>query len=126
MVGARLRFAEQQHVVGEDGLARREIGEPPRDPDFVALENAGIALDRFHQRAGFGLLGGRALAEAAAAQPRPELIDVLGRRGEIVLGEEVGVHRQIGFDPLELGHDAGERADMLAMRATVARDDTER
>ena len=51
-----------------DGIARRKIRKPPRHPDLVTLKNSGIALDRFHQRAGFGLLGRAALAEAAAAQ----------------------------------------------------------
>ena len=76
--------------------------------------NAGIALDRLHERAGFALLGRAALAEAAAAQPRPELIDAARRPREIVRGEIVGVHGQIGLDPLEPRDDAGERAHVLA------------
>ena len=95
MARRELCLAVKLHVVGENGVARREIGEAPRDPDLVALENTRIALDRLHQRAGFGLFGGRALAEAAAAQSRAELIDVRGRRREIMLGHEIGVHRQL-------------------------------
>ena len=109
-----LRVAEQQDVVGRNGIARRKIREPPRHPDFVALKNSRIALDRLHQRAGFSLLGSGALAEAAAGQSRPELVDVLGRRREIVRRIEVGVQRQIGFDPLEPRDHAGEGAHMLA------------
>ena len=75
-----LRVAEQQDVVRRNGFARREIGKPPLRSDLVALKNPGIALDRLHERAGFTLFGGAALAEAAAAQSRPELIDRLGRR----------------------------------------------
>jgi hypothetical protein len=86
---------------GRNGFARREIREPPRHSDLVALKNPGIALDRLHQRAGFALLGRAALAEAAAAQSGPELIDRLGRRRKIVRGVIVGVHGQIGFDPLK-------------------------
>ena len=71
------------------------------DPDFVALENSRIALDRLHERAGFALLGGAALAEAAAAQSRPELIDGSGGRGKIVCRVVIGVHRQVGVDPFE-------------------------
>ena len=99
---------------GANGLAWREIREPPRHSDLVALENPGIALDRLHQRAGFALLGGAALAEAAAAQPCPELIDRPGGRGEIVRGIVVGVQRQVGFDPLETRDHAGEGAHVLA------------
>ena len=62
-----------------NGLAWREIREPARHSDLVALKNPGIALDRLHERAGFALLGGAALAEAAAAQPSLELVDGLGR-----------------------------------------------
>ena len=121
-----LRVAEQQDIVGQDRLARREIGEAPRRPDLVALENARIALDRLHQRAGFALLGGRALAETAAGQSRPELVDAVGRRREIVLGEKIGVHRQIGFDPLEPVTTPVSGLTCLRKRATVARDDTVR
>ena len=99
---------------GKNGIARREIREPPPHPDFVALKNPGIALDRLHERAGFALLGSAALAEAAAAQSRLELVDRLGAGGEIVRGEVVGVHGQVGVDPLEPRHHAGERAHVLA------------
>ena len=109
-----LRVAEQQDVVWRNGLAWREIREPPRHSDLVALKNPGIALDRLHERAGFALLGGAALAEAAAAQSRPELVDGLGGRGKIVRGKVVGVQGQIGFDPLETRDHAGERAHVLA------------
>src|ERR1700730_16077480 len=87
-----LRLAEQLDVVGKNGLARREIRKAPCHPDFVALKNPRIALDRFHQRAGFALFGSGALAETATAQSRPQLIDVLGWRGKIVLREKIGVH----------------------------------
>ena len=97
-----------------NGVAWREIREPPRHSDFVALENSGIALDRLHQRAGFALFGSAALAEAAAAQSCLELVDRLGAGGEIVRGEVVGVHGQVGFDPLETRDHAGERAHVLA------------
>src|SRR5689334_18573007 len=109
-----LRFAEKLDVVGVKSLAGSEIGEAACRPDLVTLENAGIALDRLHQRAGLALLGGGALAEAAAGEPRPELIDALGRPGEIVVGEKIGVHRQIDLDPLEPRNHAGQRAYMLA------------
>src|SRR6185437_8797748 len=91
-----------------------EIGEAARHPDFVALENPGIALDRLHQRARLSLLGGRALAKAAAAQAVAQLADALRRRGEIMLSKEIGVHRQISFDPLEPCQHASERAHMFA------------
>src|ERR1700684_4130593 len=93
-----LRIAEQQYLVRNDRLAGSEIREPPRRSDLVALKNPGITLDSLHQRAGFTLLGSAALAEAAAAQSRPEVIDRLRRRREIVRGMVVGVQRQIGFD----------------------------
>ena len=118
VVGARsrrvLRVAEQQDVVRRNGIAWREIREPPRHSDLVALKNPGIALDRLHERAGFPLLGSAALAEAAAAQSCPELIDRLGGRRKIVRGIVVGVHRQVGFDPLETRDHAGEGAHVLA------------
>ena len=110
-----LRVAEQQDVVRPNGLAGREIGKAPRHPDLVALEDSGIALDRLHQRAGFALLGGAALAEAAAAPSRAQLMDRLGGPGEIMRGVEVGVERQVDFDPFELRHHAGERAHVLAV-----------
>src|SRR5262249_58235148 len=83
LVAPVLRVAEQQDVVGKNRFARGEIGEAPRHADLVALINAGIALDRLHERAGFALLGRAALAEAAAAQPRPELIYAARRPGEV-------------------------------------------
>ena len=110
----KLRFAEKLDVIGVNGVAGIEIGKAARRPDLVTLENPRIALDRLHQRAGLALLGGRALAEAAAAQSGPELIDALGRRREIVMGEKIGVHRQIDLDPLEPRNHAGQRAYMLA------------
>ena len=118
VAGGKLRFAEMLDIVGEKGLALGEIGETACLPDLVALENSRITLDRFHQRAGLGLLGGRALAGAAAVQARAELIDVHGGRREIMLGKEIGIQRQIAVHLLEPGHDAGQRADMLA----IARD----
>src|SRR6185369_14484616 len=42
------------------------------------------------------------------------LIDALGLRGEIMIGEKIGVHRQIDLDPLEPRHHTGQRAYMLA------------
>ena len=111
---AVLLVAEQQDIVGNNGFAWREIGKALPCPDLVTLEDSGIALDRLHQRAGFALFGGAALAETASAQSRPELIDALRWRGEIVLGVKVGVHGQIDLDPLQPGHHAGEGTDMLA------------
>src|SRR5437868_15020402 len=90
----KLRFAEKLDVIGVKGVAGSEIGKAARRPDLVTLENARIALDRLHQRAGLALLGRGALAEAAAAQSGPELIDALGRPREIVVGEKIGVHRR--------------------------------
>ena len=111
-----LRLAEELDVVGKDGIARREIGEAPLDPDLVTLENTRIALDRLHQRAGFGLLGGRAFAKAASDQPRSELIDAHRRRREIMLRKKIGVHRQqVGFDRLKPLNHAGEGADVLSV-----------
>jgi len=50
-----------------------------RSPDLVALINPGIALDRLHERAGFTLFGGAALAEAAPLSPaRSSSIDSAG------------------------------------------------
>jgi len=72
-----LRLAEKLDVVGKHCFARLEIDEPSRHPDFVALEDSRIALDRFHQRAGFALLGGRTLPEAATAQARAKLVDAV-------------------------------------------------
>ena len=112
----KLRFAEVLDIVGEHGLAIGEIGEAAAcGPDLVALEDSGVSLDRLHQRARFGLFGGRSFAGAAAVQSRAELIDAHGRRGEIMMGEEVGVERQIAVHLLELGHHAGQRTDMLAI-----------
>ena len=111
---AVLRVAEQQDVVRRNGIARREIREPSRHSDLVALKNPGIALDRLHERAGFALLGRAALAEAAAAQSRPELVDRLGGRRKIVRRIVVGVQGQVGFDPFETRDHAGERAHVLA------------
>ena len=99
-----LRFAEELDVVGKKRVARREIVEAARRPDFIALENARIAFDRLHQRACLTLFSRRALAKTAATQSGPELVDAVGRRGEIVLGEVIGVHRQVDVDPLESGH----------------------
>src|SRR6476619_7895832 len=110
----KLHVAEELDVVGKNGVTGSEIGKPALRPDLVTLENARVALDRLHQRAGLALLGRGALAEAAAAQPGPELVDVPGRRREIVVGEKIGVHRQIDLDPLEPRHHAGQRAYMLA------------
>src|SRR5882724_4742381 len=110
----KLRFAEKLDVIGVKGVAGSEIGKAARRPDLVTLENARIAFDGLHQRAGLALLGRGALAEAAAAQSGPELIDALGRRREIVVGEKIGVHRQIDLDPLEPRNHAGQRAYMLA------------
>src|SRR5258705_7670354 len=110
----KLRFAEKLDVIGLKGGGGSEIGEAARRPDLVTLENARIALDGLHQRAGLALLGRGALAEAAPAQSGPELIDALGRRREIVVGEIIGVHRQIDLDPLEPRNHAGQRAYMLA------------
>jgi hypothetical protein len=103
-----LLIAEQQDVIRNDRIARGQIGEAPFRPDLVALEDPRITLDRFHQRAGLGLFGGAALAEAAAGKTSPEFVDVLGRRREIVLRVKIGVHRQIGFDPLQPCDHAGE------------------
>ena len=114
LVSPVLRVAEQQDLVRKNGIARREIREPPCHSDLVALKNPGITLDRLHERAGFTLLGSAALAEAAAAQSRPELIDRLGRRRKIVRGIVVGVQGQIGFDPFETRDHAGEGAHVLA------------
>src|SRR5262245_23920653 len=110
----KLRFAEKLNVIGVKGVAGSEIGKAARRPDLVTLENARIALDRLHQRAGLALLSRGALAEAAAVQSGPELIDALGWRREIVVGEKIGVHRQIDLDPLEPRNHAGQRAYMFA------------
>lgn len=42
--------------------AGKSVKEALLDPDLVLVENAGITFDRLHQRAGFTLLGGAALA----------------------------------------------------------------
>src|ERR1700742_3161918 len=110
----KLRFAEKLDVIGKNGVAGCEIGKAALHPDLVTLENARIALDRFHQRAGFALLGCGALAEAAATQSGPELVDAPGRRREIVLGKKIGVHRQIDLDPLKPCDHTGQRAYMFA------------
>src|SRR4029453_3697950 len=114
MYALKLRFAEKLNVIGVKGVAGGEIGKAARRPDLVTLENARIALDRLHQRAGLALLGRAALAEAAAARSGPELVDALGRPREIVVGKKIGVHRQIDLDPLEPRNHAGQRAYMLA------------
>src|SRR5262245_21619212 len=110
----KLGFAEKLDVIGKKGVAGREIDKASLRPDLVTLKNTGVTLDRLHKRAGLALLGRGPLAEAAATQPEPELVDAPGWRGEIVLRKEVGVHRQIGLDPLEPGHHTGQRAYMLA------------
>jgi hypothetical protein len=71
-------------------------------------------FDRLHQSAGLALLGGAPLAKTAAAQSRSELINGLGWRREIVRRIKVGVHGQVGFDPLEPRDHAGERAHMFS------------
>src|SRR5262249_35758639 len=109
-----LRIAEQQDVVGINGVALGKVREPPRQPDLVALKDSGIALDRLHERAGLALLGGTALAEAAAAQSGPELVDGPGLRGKTVGGEIIGVQGKVRVDPLETRDHAGERAHVLA------------
>ena len=110
-----LFVAEQQDVIRCNGVARREVGKSPRHPDLVTLKDAGITLDRLHQRAGFALLGRAALAEAAAAASRAQFMDRLGRPGKIMRGVVVGVERQVDFDPFKLRHHAGERAHVLAV-----------
>src|SRR5258705_2541098 len=111
----KLRFAEKLDVIGKKGVTGSEIGKAARRrPDLVTLENTRVALDRLHQRAGLALLGRGALAKAAAAQSGPELVDALGRRREIVMGEIIRVHRQIDLDPLEPRNHAGHLAYMLA------------
>jgi hypothetical protein len=114
LIQRRLRFAEQKDVIGTNGVAWRKIRETTHPPDFVALENPRIALDSLHQRTGLALFGCAALAEAAAGEPRPELIDVLGRPRKVMRGIVISVHGKIGFDPLEPGHHAGEGTHMLA------------
>src|SRR5262249_37735395 len=71
-----LRAAVEQHLVRMDRLASREIVETPPHPDLVALIDAGIALDRLHQRARLALLGGAALAEAAAGEAGAQFMNV--------------------------------------------------
>src|SRR5262249_47012847 len=66
------------------------------------------------QGARLALLSGAALAEAAAAQSRAELIDGLRTPGEVVRGKPVGVHGQVSVDAIEPRHHAGERAHVLA------------
>ena len=65
-------------------VARRKIREAARYSDFVTLKDAGVALDRLHERAGLALLGSAALAETAAAQSVAEFIDGSGGCGEIM------------------------------------------
>src|ERR1700709_144753 len=112
MLVLKMRVADELDLVGWKHITGSEIGKAALRPDLVTLENARIALDRLHQRAGLALLSCGALAEAAAAQSGPELVDAPGRRREIVLGEKIGVHRQIGLDPLEPRDHAGQRAYM--------------
>ena len=109
-----LRVAEQQNFVWRNGITRREVDKPSRHPDLVAAKNAGVALDPFHERAGFPLLGSAALAKASGAQAGPQFIDGLGRRRKIVRGVVIGVERQIDVDALETRDDTGEGAHMLA------------
>ena len=113
MVAPQLRVAEQHDIVWRNGVARREIREPPPCSDLVALKNSGIALDCLHERAGFALLGSAALAEAAAAQSRSEFVDGLGGSRKIVRRIIVGVQRQINFDRFKPRYYAGQRAHKL-------------
>src|SRR5215475_5877753 len=110
----KLRFAEKLDVIGKKGVAGREIGEAALRPDLVALEDTRVALDRLHERTGLALFGRGALAEAAAAQSGPELVDVKGWRREIVVSEKTGVQRQIGLDPLESRNNARQRTNVFA------------
>ena len=57
MPALKLRFAEKLNLVGSNGLTRGEIDKAALHPDLVTLENAGVALDRLHQRAGLTLFG---------------------------------------------------------------------
>src|SRR3954465_3864118 len=81
-----LSVAEELDIIRTNGVPFRKVREAPQPPDFVPLKNPGIALDCLHEGARFALFGGAALAEAAAAQPRSELVDAQCRRGKIVLG----------------------------------------
>src|SRR4029077_1969985 len=110
-----LRVAEQQDVVGMNGIAWREVGKPPLHPDLIALKNSGVTLDRLHERACFPLLGSAPLAKAATAQAVPKLIDrpLRGRR-KVVSGMIARVQRQIGLDPLETRDDPGQVTYVLA------------
>src|SRR5262245_9863435 len=109
-----LCVAVEQYLIRMDGLARCEISEPPPHPDLVALIDSRVALDCLHQGACFTLFGGAALAEAAAGEPRPQLVNIMGFPSEIVSGVVVGVERQIGVDPIEARNHAGEGADVPA------------
>ena len=109
-----LRVAEQHDFVRINGVARREIREPSRRPDLVTLKYSRIALDRLHERAGFPLLRRASLAEAAATQPHPELVERPCRRRKIMSGIVIGVHGHIGVDPFEPRHHASEGAHVLA------------
>src|SRR5262249_26526022 len=79
-----------------------------------ALKDSGVTLDRLHERAGFALLGGAALAKAATAQSGLEVVNGFGEPREIVRGKVIGVQGQVGFDPFEPRDYAGNRADVLA------------
>src|SRR5262245_66099011 len=95
-----------------NGLTGGEIGEPPCLSDLVSLKNPRIPLDRLHERARFALLGGAALAEAAATQACPELVDTHGGCRKVMCGGVIGVHGEVGVDSLEAGFDGRERAQV--------------
>ena len=114
LIPLKLRVTVQQDLIWRNGIPCREISKPPRHSDLVALKYPGITLDRLHERAGFPLLGSAALPEAATAQPRPQIVDSLGTRGKIVGRKVIGIHGQVGLDPLQTRDHARKRAHMLA------------
>src|SRR5690349_19314320 len=97
-----------------NGFAGREIRKTPSHSDLVTLVDTRITLDRLHQRARFALFGGGALAVTSPGQSRPERVNRERRSGEVVPRKKIGVHRQIGFNPLQARNDTGERTHMFS------------
>ena len=82
----QLPIAEQLDIVRVDRLSSRRSGkirQAPAATDFITVESAGIALDRFAQRTDLGLLRAAALARTLAAQTAPQRAQVLDSQSKI-------------------------------------------
>src|SRR5262249_12814096 len=112
---AVLALAEEQAVVEGHGGAT-QIGLACGTAWLVASEDAGIALQRFAQRAGPGLRVAGALAGVHGAQVAAQLAERPGKPGAVASGD-VNVQNAVAVrgGPLQQRHRAGDRADVVAV-----------